>query len=359
MTDTERRILIFEDTDEQYEQIQEPLERFLEDEGIAIDRFGGFDEEDIEEREGSDLAREAIEEPRPPSLVVLDWDLSKLPVAVRREHVKVACEELHVPLCVYHRDKQGQFSHAERLKNWDEHVIKIDPKEEAANVAEACANLARGFVEIHRSLERAEEGHLKSAIQDILDAPPGAEAQLDQYSWGRSEAVGIARDAESSDRPRAAATFIGYWIYNQLLPFPGVLLHSRALDSYLGIESGVLDENPEIRAEFDSARYEGPFSDIRRHWWTSDVDEIRAEYTESDDSSLVEGPQLLSRMGFDDIGPAECVEGHEGGGFYCILTDKPVCKDHSVRPKGWIPIGASRARIHEAAYEQIQPWMPD
>jgi hypothetical protein len=280
MTDAERRILIFEDTDEQYEQIQGPLERFLEDEGIAIDRFGGFDDEDREDREGSQLAREAIEDPQPPSLVVLDWDLSKLFVAVRREHVKVACEELHVPLCVYHRDAQGQFSHAERLKNWDEHVIKIDPKEGATEVAEQCANLAKSFIEIHRSLERAEEGRLKSALRDILDAPPAAESQLDQYSWGRSEAVSLARDTTDEDRPRAASTFVGYWIYNQLLQFPGVLLNARALASYLGFDSGAVEERPELKAEFDDALYTGPFSEIMERWWTSGIDAIRGDYTE-------------------------------------------------------------------------------
>lgn len=359
MTDTDRRVLIFEDTDEQYELISEPLAHFLEGEGIQIERFGGFEDGEVPEGEASDITLEAITEPSPPSLVVLDWVLTKLPVGVRREHVKVACEEAHVPLCVYHREPGGQFTHSQRLKQWDEQVIKIDPKDDPADVAEQCASLVKSFVGIHRHLERAEDGHLKSALQEILRAPPAAESQLDQYSWGRSEAVTIARETEAMDRPRAASTFVGYWIYNQLLRFPGVLLNARALASYLGIDSDALEGRPEVKAEFRDAQYEGPFSEIRERWWTPGIDEIRGEYTEPDDDSLADGPELAERMGFEDVEPALCVAGHEGAGFYCILTDQPVCKEHSIRPRGWIPIGASRARIYEEEFERMRPWMPD
>lgn len=359
MTDTERRILIFEDTDEQYELIHEPLEHFLEGEGIEIQRFGGFEDDEIPEGEASAVAMEAVTEPSPPSLVVLDWELTKLPIGVRREHVKVACEEARVPLCVYHREGEGAFAQTRRMKKWEEHVIMIDPKEDPADVAEQCANLAKSFIDIHRSLERAEDGRLKSALREILGAPLAAESQLDQYSWGRSEAVGLARDRDITDeaRPRAASTFVGYWIHNQLLQFPGVLLNSGALASYLGIESEALRGRPELKAEFDDALYEGPFSEIKERWWTSGIDGIRADHTVGD--SLAEGLELVESMGFDEVDPAQCVAGHEGAGFYCILTDEPVCKEHSVRPKGWIPIGASRARIYEDEYKRMKPWMPD
>jgi len=50
-----------------------------------------------------------------------------------------------------------------------------------------------------------------------------------------------------------------------------------------------------------------------------------------------------------DVRVARCAEegGHDGAGYYCILSDEPVCLEHSVPPGEWCPVGANRAHSEE------------
>lgn len=142
---------------------------------------------------------------------------------------------------------------------------------------------------------------------------------------------------------------------NQLLEYPGVLVNSVAAASYLGIEVDAFRQNEDVRAAFEEARYNGPFSGIEDYWWTAELDNILAENSTVEDEGTVSAMEFLSREGID-VERVECIEDHPGAGFYCILEDVPVCESHSVSPEAWIPAGASLSRLREEAWMKLKGW---
>jgi hypothetical protein len=363
VTEKTNHILIFEDRGPNYEEIAEPLESSDKLNGYDVHRFPG-DETEEEDQEVMDFLKPRLSDPYP-SLVVLDWDLSEYESGVRREHVQSACDEFGIPLCVYHRD-EGYFSNPEELKEYEEHLIRIDPKESPDQVADAVATIAKSFVDIRTRLEEADADMVSSAIPEIIGAPASSESQLDQYSLGMSETIGVAKsDTSQEDQLRIVATFIGYWVHNQLLEYPGVLLNRVATASYLGVDHEEFKQSVEAQNLLREAEYEGPFSELshERWWWTSQLDSIRSDLPIGKDGGLIEGPPLFEELGGITLSEVQCTDAsHEEtgeAGFYCILKEEPVCKEHSVRPGGWIPNGASKSRISKSEYDKVRAWMPE
>lgn len=297
-----------------------------------------------------------------PLLVILDWDLTEFDNEVRREQVQTICEEEGIPLCIYHRT-WGDLEQAKEVQDYDDDVIKIDPSKGADEVAEYCVGVARGFQTVYEEIIDAYgDREFGSAIPDILKAPSNVRGKLDQYSWGHPKAIKKARVDDEDDMVRRATTFLGYWINNELLEFPGALLNPTAAASYLDVDHETFEEGDEYQELFDEALYDGPFSELGKWWWTPGIDKVRGEYMNEDETGLPDGPELFARAGLS-IERATCYDDdggrHEGAGYYCILSDKPVCKEHSVRPGGWIPMGATRSRISEAEYYRVSAWMPE
>jgi hypothetical protein len=356
------RILVFEDDNENYKKIAEPLKSLVDEDTYSIQRFDGSIAPP-EDTETSDkfvsLVKEKIRSPKYAALVVLDWDLTMYRNGVSRTHVQRACQELGVPLCAYHRD-EGLYSNPDELQDYEEDIIKIDKKEGDQAAAEAFATIAQGFSTIYEALSEPEELQPKSMLYDILGAPSVAESKLDQYSLGQSGTIGIAKSAESDeDRIRRMATFFGYWVHNQLLEYPGVLLNYVSAASYLGIDPQQFRENNTIQETFSDAQYEGPFSDLGQWWWAPLVDEVQAEHMEPGDGQLIKGEPLFERIGVEDFTHVQCTMGHKGAGYYCIMREEPVCEDHSVQPSNWIPMGATHSRITEEDYDKLSSWMFD
>ena len=345
-------VLVFEDIGDNYDKLKENLEEKLEESDYVFDivRFEG----DADDKGPRDLVRDKMDQTEP-ALVILDWDLTGYDSNVTREHVKVTCENKGIPLCIY-QGNMGENSDVEQFQEDEEDsYIKIDSTQRYEEIAEKSSVIAEGFVRIMKEMDEDQEGEdLLSAVSDVLEAPKNSISKLDQYSWGQSKAISLAKKKDRREK-KVFSTFLGYWVYNQLLAFPGVLLGVESAASYLEVDKDQF-KDPDYQEPFEEAAYTGPFAELRDFWWKSGLDEIRADYTNSDDEKLVRGPDLFDRLGLK-IDPVKCKEGHEGAGYYCIISDKPVCKEHSVRPEGWIPMGASRARISEDEFEKLRPWM--
>jgi hypothetical protein len=300
-----------------------------------------------------------------PLLVVLDAELNEYDAStVRRADVREACSELGIPICVYHRD-EGEYADPESIKGSDDQIIRLVPREGGhARMAGKCAAIVEGFDEIRghlteRMADSTPEELLEPPskfIKDLDDIPISANPDIDKYSWGQSESLAVLKENEGKeDAIRRRGTILGYWMVNQLLEYPGVLVNSFAAASYLGIEVEMFRENENIKAAFEEARYNGPFSGIEDYWWTAELDNILAENTTVEDDGTISAEKFLSEKGID-VEPVECVEGHAGAGYYCILEDVPVCEEHSVSPEAWIPAGASLSRLWEEAWMKLKGW---
>lgn len=357
MTAFDNRVLVFEDRDENYEEIREPLEAALPDD-LALERF------DHETAIESDVVLKELEDrvkdPAFPLLTILDYDLTVAHNQVRREHVRQLCEDHDLPLCIYHRIDSTAEDRLQ-VQEYEEDRIKINPSKGAEEVARDAANIAKGFNQIRHSLADALGNESRPAIPEILDAPRGVRGKLDQYAWGNPGALmGGGPDMDRDDIIRRSTTHMGYWIHNELLEFPGALLNPVALAAYLNVDHKAFCEDPAYQEPFDDALYEGPFSELGQWWWTPKVDEIRAAHMTDDDTSMPLGRTIFERLGLPDIGQATCHDGeseaHGGARYYCIIKEKPVCEDDSKNPEGWIPMGATRSRVSRDELARLEPW---
>lgn len=357
MTAFDDRVLVFEDIDENFDDIRASLEAELADE-LTLQRFDH--ETPVDADEVMDELENRVKDPGFPLLIVLDYDLTAASNQVRREHVRQLCEDHDLPLCIYHRIDSG-LEDERRVQAYEEDRIKTNPSKGPEEVARDSANIAKGFNEIRLSLEAALGSESRPAIPEILNAPRGVRGKLDQYSWGNPGALmGGGPDMNRDEIIRRSTTHLGYWIRNELLEFPGALLNPVALAAYLDVDHEAFLKNPAYQEPFDDALYDGPFAELGQWWWTPKVDEIRAGMMEDDDTEMPLGQTIFRRLDLPDIGQALCHDGesenHGGARYYCIINEKPVCEKHSKNPEGWIPMGATRSRISVNQLARLEPW---
>jgi hypothetical protein len=351
-TSAPHRVAIFEDDDIAYEALASALKVTADEVGAELSRYPG--ERPWDQGKGSGQLPKLVEEhllrPRAASLVVLDWDLSRYEHPVTSELVRGICDDVALPVCTY-RTERGEVGRVKRLQRWQDREIAIDSSMPPERVAAMCGWCLRGFVAIDQAFGSGRP--LAGAVKSLLRPPTSAEVQLDQYAWGSPEALQVAERPDHQDR--FAATTLGYWIYNRLLQFPGVLLNGIAAASYLDIDPKSL-ERTDVRDFFTPALYQGPFADTGPYWWTSGLDDVCAAYSLPEDGTLVTGRTALARAGIE-VPRVKCSRGHDGAGYYCIITRQPVCAEHSEQPTGWLPIGADRSRIESGRFQELGAWL--
>ncbi|PCR89454.1 hypothetical protein [Natrinema ejinorense] len=361
------QILVFEDNDSNYESLKQPLLEDLDTEMYTIDHFEGDTTAADGEDDASFVKRllEETGEPGYPLVVILDAELNEYTLStVRRPDVRDACGDLGIPLCVYHRD-EGEYANPESVKDSDDQIIQLRPVDGGhRGMAAECAGIIEGFRSIREHLvARMEDADAKELLErpsefltDMADVPVSAKPNLDKYSWGQSESLSVLTEDEmKEDAIRRKGTILGYWMYNQVLEYPGVLVNSVAAASYLDVDVKMFCESDEIQALFSQAAYEGPFSGVQQWWWTAELDSVLTRNTTVDDEGTISAREFIKREEFD-IDPVECLEGHKDAGYYCVLSKEPVCEEHSVSPEAWIPAGASLTRISEEEYMKLSGW---
>lgn len=300
----------------------------------------------------SQLEREDV------GMAIVDEDLSRYAgngYLVSSE-VKKHCRRLGIPICAY--SKESDEYQINETQSWTKEQVTLDSRVSVRDLASKCNIVYSGFRDIKAAFEEGEkeEKRFGEILTTLLGAPDVAVPQVNQYAWGHYEVLSELR-GHVGDKARAravASAVAGYWVFNVLMRFPGALLNETAAASHLGVSPASFRKSREAQKIFSSARYKGPFGTLNKYWWRTRLDEILAKESGKASESLT-GRAVLSRKNIR-LPAVKCAEAnHSVAGYYCILTDKPVCLDHSVAPKRWLPLGSDKSRIRMSVYETLEP----
>lgn len=291
-------------------------------------------------------------------MVIVDEDLSKYHGKgyVVSSDIKKHCRRLGIPICAY--SKRSDEYKIEETQSWTQAQVTLDSRRSVRELAARCNEVCAGFSLIREAFENGQKGKMKfgEVLPKLLGAPEVAVPQINQYAWGHFEIICELQGRIDDKRLTlsVASTVAGYWVFNVLMRFPGVLLNETATASHLGVSPAAFSRSRTAQSVFAMARYHGPFGDLNKYWWRTRLDEIIAK--ESDLASTpLDGRRALARLGVK-LPVVRCSdEKHLGAGYYCILTDEPVCLEHSVAPKRWLPMGADKSRIRSSVYEMMDP----
>lgn len=351
------RIVVFEDQDKNYVILQGALSRHV-GEDFQIVRYEGTRKLGGEKWLSAEAwIRAALLEPSPAILAVIDWDLSGFEHPAPQQFIRGITEDQAIPTVLYQSDADAKKK-LDRLKRWQERRIAVEGSTDGVQLAETCADIARGFYTIReRVAQLADEPRLLDTLRDLLNPPSGTPLHLEQFAVGSQELLRVAGKESGPEYQRFIATWMGYLIYNRILPFPGPILSEVAAAAYLGISKEEIGA-PDVREKILQARYRGPF-DGAGYWWVSGLNNVIATGTRRDDKTLPIGRVSLERLLGREIARARCHEGEnlDESAFLCILTNDIVCRRHSDAPEAWIPQGADQCRIHRDEFDALRAWL--
>jgi len=359
-----KRIVIFEDTPEKLSEFKKELDKLFADDLVEVYDFNTLYSDKKEKlfkqsEKIHDKLKSIFEDPAAPiEMVIVDLDLSQYrDYDISEPVISNVCDSLGIPICMYSR--QTDESELERIRNWSDRHIVLDSNQPLSKIAGQCADIFKGFQSIKeefKTIEGKSSLGPMDLISRILKAPEGAEALIVHYTTGYFSLM-TQRLGDPEQRNRFFPVLLGYWIYNSVLRFPGVLLNETAAASYLDIDVEFFKNNREVKDAFEESRYRGPFHEIMPSWWKDGLDDLLSEIDIESETEIPVSHLYLKQKGIEKIPRARCEEGdHEGAGFYCIITKKPVCADHSTGNIAWLPQGAIHSRICSSKWDELGPW---
>jgi len=351
------KIVLFEDTDQTRSGLLEGLNEHLKD-GEAIP-FGQSEEsaEDMQrmyqDRLESILSKAPYDEA---TILVVDRDLSKSQNfgGLSDDTVAAAAKRLAVPICSYAR-QQAPDDYNWRAR-WEEGriVLSFENDEELARKAVLAA---RGFAEIAAGLPGVMKDRVGKSPAKVLAALLGKPEYSDKialYSVGDQNRLAeiLAKAKDETDRIKRMKCLLGYWLWDSLLRYPGLLVNEVAAASYLNIAT-VDFEKSEVRTVFADALYGGPFADSKRpQWWRGMLDDIVSGENCSD------GLELARKKVSSAINTSQCCEDpSKPAGYYCIISGQPVSLENSKGGFSWFPRGADLTRISKTKFDEYGPWL--
>lgn len=287
-------------------------------------------------------------------LLVIDHDLSGFKNDKLSEPViSIASHSSSIPLIRYARiNRKSVDTLADAIDAGSEFSIKIDTKD-PAEAAKKIINAYDGFSKIKNAIEALEYAQISKGPSSIIANITNAKTQEDNF-WMYVSGASLLKElvelndvmnAQQLDNPQKnklivdrLSYIIGYWFYNIVLTFPGVLLNKTATSSYLHITNQDLEQNQQF---FETAKYNGPFSLTEDYWWKENLDEIL------DREEVETGFDLLAKNAIH-------VEKQEGG-YYCIMTQKAISFEES-RSLSWLPNGAILSKVDKNLYDQYAPF---
>lgn len=362
------KIILFEDTVQTKTEILRALKQNLGDDGMAV----AFEPErldsaqDNEDRTYDDRLEEILQaEPyADATLILADRDLSKS----ERFHglsvnsVAAAARRLAIPVCAYARTFAAEEDYAWRGR-WEEGLIVLLLDDELARKAVVAA---RGFGELASRISYADLTSNPSPaklLAGLLDRPDeaskialyavGDQNRLTELPRQSKQAGAIPRDtAEWRQWVKKVTHFLGYWLRDSLLRYPGVLANEVASASHLNIKTEDFRRN-DVKAIFAGAVYDGPFADPNEpQWWRGALDDIVAS------SNSAHGLELVNKTLGGGIRRSECsVDPSLEAGYYCIISREPVSLQNSKGNLSWFPRGADLTRVSNLKFEEYGPWL--
>lgn len=290
------------------------------------------------------------------SLIVADSDLSKLKQysGLSEPVVRVVADRLGIPECNYARGRNEPqaFLADTELRETRVTVSLVGGYD---LFAKNVVSIAEGFAQISKQLPKAQKAPGKNSpgklLASILGKPEYSE-KISLYAAGdQNRLASLLPLNDGSDIQRRVACMLGYWLWDSVLRFPGVVVNNVAASSYLNIHEKAFDNN--VQSVFDLARYKGPFWKVKPPlWWRGVLDDLVSE------SGKVDGRTFAATKLKRKIAPSRCCEDPDKpAGYYCMLTGKPVSLDKSHGGLAWFPRGADLARISNRKYAEISPWL--
>ncbi len=352
------KILLFEDNPQNLVDHFQALKRTLADSGQAIE-FQIPTRKEVDATYETLIVRDIKEcGNQDATLIVADSDLSSLPSyhGLSEQVVRSAAAKLSIPECAYARGEGGTADATESLE-WREQRIYVrlgTPDEFASKVVA----IESGFATIRQRLESALKRPGRKTpgkiLAEIIEKPEYAD-KVSLYASGdqnRLESALKKPRREDTDLLSQISCLLGYWLWDSVLRYPGVVLNDIAASSFLNISETDFAK-PEVSQIFGEAIYMGPFAAAQgRLWWRGMLDDIVAGSKMNDGATLV-----ADRLGLA-IDRSRCCEDPEvSAGYYCVLSRKPVSLANSKPGLTWFPRGADLARISSSAYDTYVPWL--
>jgi hypothetical protein len=356
------KIVLFEDTTETRSEILAALEKRISPEDSVIPFEGGQPTESDEDKKGMYEDRLESILSKPPydgaTLVVADHDLSKSQEynfgGLSVNSVAAACRRLAIPVCSYSRRPELQDDYTRRGR-WEEGHIVLQLSKGEDEFARKSVVAARGFAELATGLAEVNVESKSSPAQllaDLLEKPEYSD-KMGLYAVGDQNRLPeiLAKIKQSQDRAKRISHFLGYWLWDSLLRYPGLFVNEVAAASHLNIETESF-RRPEVQAIFEPALYQGPFADVASQWWRGLLDDIVSK------EGCANGLELAQRKVDQEINYCPCsVDPSISAGYYCIISHQPVSLENSKGGLSWFPRGADLTRVSNRIFEEYEPWL--
>ena len=355
------KIVLFEDIPATLSSMLRALKKHLKQDG-AVFPFADFRESSGKKRMFEDRI-ESIMSSSPfqrTTLIVADRDLSKSVAAgfggLSVSAVAEAAKRLAIPVCAYAR--QTEPDSYEWRGRWEEGFIVLSLKEGEDELARRAVIAARGFADIAAKLPRLLRRKASTSparmLATLLSKPEYTD-KMALYAVGdpnRLADVRPRKGATSDERARKLSRFLGYWLWDSVLRYPGLVVNEVAAASYLDISEKDFADS-KVRSLFRAALYHGPFSDPQNPlWWRGMLDDVISRHDAGSGIELVR--TKLKR----NVKRSQCyVDPTKRAGYYCIIERKPVSLDNSKGSVSWLPRGADLARVGTPRFDEYAPWL--
>jgi hypothetical protein len=240
---------------------------------------------------------------------------------------------------------------------WEEgHIILSSTRD--ADLAREAIVAAHGFAEIAVKLPAiVRDGVNKSpakTLAALLEKPEYSD-KIALYGVGdqnRLSQVPAKGKKDNEDWVKRIGCFLGYWLWDSILRYPGLLVNEVAAASHLNIATHDF-RKAKVRAVFKKALYSGPFADRDKpHWWRGMMDDIVSR------EGYHDGLELIRQKLGTTFASSRCwVDPSKPAGYYCILSEKPVSLENSRGGLSWLPRGADLSRITTSLFDEYGPWI--
>lgn len=270
--------------------------------------------------------------------------------------VSNVANEFAIPICLYARDVSANrsFDRLLRVKKWSDYKIILDIGKGPSKFAAECKVIFDGFEDIRNQFIQLSRKKMKSPAETMALILNKADLQdrIALYGAGDQHIVEdlFPYSDDISLMKKRLPRLLGYWLWDSILRYPGIVVYGKAAASYLNINPDDFDKTS-VKALFRKAIYEGPFSEIKEYWWRPELDNILYAEECSDGYSLASKKKLK-------VGECKCsVDKNLKAGYYCMITEQPVSEINSKSNISWFPAGADLARISTPEYDKYAPWI--
>ncbi|MBL7197647.1 MAG: hypothetical protein ISS47_06075 [Candidatus Omnitrophica bacterium] len=360
-----KSVIIFEDKKEEIKKLEGPFSKEFRKIKVPILFFESLlkDGEDSNSTSETKLQNELrTAKYKDVCLIICDSDLATIDKYPGLSEVVVSrvAEMLVIPICLY---AQGVYKdNLEKIRQWSTQKIILDASKGYENLAFESRTIFEGFQEIetkYQKIIKTKKGKnykLPQVLAHILGKPE-LDDRIAMYSTGDKEVLAEImphrKGADIGEKSKRIPRLLGYWLWNSILRFPGILLNKIAAASYLNIDDTEFDEKKKIQEVFKEALYDGPFSAHQTMWWRDGLDEILFKEKKKEGLELVH-----SKEGLTEVKDCKCsVDSSKRAGYYCMITDKPVSFENSQGNISWFPSGADLARISKKEFDELAPWL--